>query len=43
MTTYQQEAEILMLAHESYERAKTKHWVDVKDSMTKAIEIIDDL
>ena len=43
MATYQQEAKILRLARKAYEQAKTQHWVDVKDSMSKAIEVIDDL
>ena len=38
MTTYQQEEEI-----EAYERAKTGHWIDVRSSMSKAIDIIDKL
>ena len=43
MTTYAQEEEILKYAREAYERAKTGHWIDVRYSMSKAIDIIDKL
>ena len=43
MTTYAQEEEILKYAREAYERAKTGRWIDVRYSMSKAIDIIDDL
>jgi len=43
MTTYKQEEDILKYAHEAHERAKTGHWIDVRYSMSKAIDIIDKL
>jgi hypothetical protein len=32
-----------LIAREAHERAKTGHWIDVRYSMSKAIDIIDDL
>lgn len=43
MTTYQDEETILKYVRHAHERVKTKHWIDVKENMLKALDLIDKL